>query len=224
MSVEDRSPAGRITTALHTISDCYDDTLEPARRGNGSHVLTSMVNPPLPVSADVLDKRAKAHERLAWWALQTMRGQHLHRLVTIEVKALCAYLTKHADYVAQWPKALADLEGSAADLGTIAAQNAPRHQDVGHCPGTTNGLPCKGMVTATVRRDDDLLPSSLVCDATPSHAWPAGVWKTLERRIHADAGVARREAQMRRAGMDETAARSLAVKIRSCDTRHNDGG
>jgi len=64
-------------------------------------------------------------------------------------------------------------------------------------PGTTNGAPCPGLVKATVRSDDDLLPSELACDATPSHVWPAGEWHVLERRLH----------------MNEAAARRLAVAI-----------
>jgi len=184
--------ASRIHNALETIRKDWDDTLEPARRGQESHALSSLVNPPLPISAATLDTRAKAHERLAWWALMVIRGRHLHHLVDIDVKALCAFLLIHTDWLADYPKALADLETSATDLGAIAAQNQPRHQDVGPCPGTTNNLPCPGTVKATIRRDDDLLPSELACDATPRHAWPAGEWRVLERRLHMNAGAARR--------------------------------
>lgn len=184
--------AARIRTALAGIRDAWDDTLEPARRATGSHVLTSMVNPPLPVDADVLDKRAKAHERLAYWARMVITGRRLHRLVAVDVAALCTFLLIHADWLAGFPRALAELEGSASELGAIAADNAPRCQDVGPCPGTTNGRPCPGMVKATIRRDDDLLPSLLVCSGTPAHEWPAGEWRVLERRLHMNTGAARR--------------------------------
>lgn len=187
-----RTSAGRIRAALYGISDAWDDTLEPARRGNGSHVLLSLVNPPLPISADVLDKRAKAHERLAYWALVVISGRKLHHLVAVDVPVLTAFLLIHCDWLAAYPRCLSELEGSAGDLGVIAADNAPRHQDVGRCPGTTNGTPCPGMVKATIRRDDDLLPSELTCTGTPSHSWPAGEWRVLERRLHMDAGAARR--------------------------------
>jgi len=178
----------------------------------------SMVNPPLPVSADVLDKRAKAHERLAWWALQVIRGRKLHRLVAIDVHALCGFLLIHVDWLADYPRALADLEGSAAELGVIAADNAPRHQDVGACPGSTNGLPCPGVVKATIRRDDDLLPSELVCSGAPSHSWPAGEWKTLNRRLHADASAARRLTARRGTDMVAGALRDLVDAI-YCESR-----
>jgi len=150
---------------------------------------------------------------LAWWSLQVIRGQHLHRLVAIDVKPLCAFLLIHADYVAQWPKALADLESSAAELGVIAADNAPRHQGVGRCPGTNGDLPCTGMVTATVRRDDDKLPSGLQCNGTPSHSWPAGEWRTLNRRLRMDAGASRRETERLRSDMNVAAMSRLAAAI-----------
>lgn len=215
--------AGRIRRALYEISDAWDDTLEPARRAAGSHVLTSMVNPPLPISADVLDKRAKAHERLAWWALQVIHGRHLHRLVAIDVHALCAFLLIHVDWLADYPRALADLEGSAADLGAIAADNAPRHQTVGHCPGTNNGRPCVGIVVATIRRDDNKLPSEMACDATPRHAWPASEWRTLNRRLHADAGAARRLTIDRLGTMDMAGMMALAAAI-DYDATHGKRG
>jgi hypothetical protein len=191
--------AVRIRVALEMIKDAWDDTLEPARRAAGSHVLTSMVDPPLPISADVLDKRAKVHTRLASWSRLVITGRKLHRLPAADVESLCGFLLIHTDWLAGYPKAVADLEGSAADLGVIAAQNAPRHQDVGPCPGTTNGMPCPGVVNAILRRDDDMLPSKLTCSGVPSHSWPAGEWRVLERRLH----------------MNERAARRLAAAIRS---------
>jgi hypothetical protein len=217
--MSDHTPAGRIHTALADIRDAWDDTLEPARRAAGSHVLMSMVNPPLPVSADVLDKRAKAHERLAWWSLQVIRGRKLHLLVAIDVKALTVFLQIHAAWLADFPKALSDLEGSAAELGVIAAQSQPRSQEVGSCPGTTDGRPCFGTVTATVRRDDDSLPSKLVCSGHPSHEWPAGEWRTLNRRLHANAKEARRLTAARGADVVESALRALVDAIH-CDPRH----
>jgi len=185
--------AGRIRKALYEISDAWDDTLEPARRVTGSHAMGSIVNPPLPIDADVLDKRACAHERLAYWARVVITGRKLHRLVAVDVAALCAFLLIHVDWLAGYPKAVAELEGSAADLGVIAADNAPHRFRVGACPGVTKaGLPCPGVVKATVRADDDLLPSMLRCSGVPAHEWPAGQWRVLERRLHMDEGAARR--------------------------------
>jgi hypothetical protein len=209
--------AARLRDALTTIRDDWDDTLEPARRAQESHALTSMVNPPLPVPADVLDARLKAHERLSYWSWYTLKTRHLSLLEAADPPALCTFLIIHAAWLAGFPKALTELEASAAELGVIAAQNQPRHQDVGPCPGTTNGLPCMGTVNATIRRDDDLLPSDLTCTGTPTHSWPAGEWRTLNRRLHADAAKARRLTARRGTDMVESALRDLVDKIH-CDS------
>lgn len=209
--------AGRIRRALYQISDAWDDTLEPARREVGSHAAGSLVNPPLPIAADVLDKRRTAHVRLAGWSRVVITGRKLHRLPTVDVPALCAFLIVHCDWLAGsefGTVATNQLEASSADLGVIAADNAPHRFRVGSCPGTgADGLPCPGVVKATVRADDDLLPSVLACDAVLPHSWPAGEWRVLERRLHRDAGAARREAEQRRAGMDVDATRRLLTAI-----------
>lgn len=209
--------AARLRTALTGIADAWDDTLEPARRDVESHALTSMVNPPLPISAGILDTRRTAHIRLAGWSRAVIAGRKLHLLAAMDVPALCAFLLIHVDYMATatWnARCVADLESSASDLGVIAAQNAPHRFQVGHCPGsTTAGARCPGMVKATVRADDDLLPSQLTCNATPPHSWPAGEWRVLNRRMHAQAGLARRLTASRETPMDEGAAQRLLAAI-----------
>ena len=187
--------ADRIHAALTTILENYATTLSPARRATGAHVLTSLVNPPLPLSAAILDTRATAHERLAYWAQLVIRGRKLHHLAAVDAPTLAVFLLIHVGWLAthHWAHhALAELENSAATLSVIAADNAPHQFRVGTCPGTTGDLPCPGVVKATVRADDDLLPSALTCDAIPAHSWPAGEWRVLERRLHMDEGAARR--------------------------------
>ena len=101
------------------------------------------------------------------------------------------YLDKHAAYLAahKWAlKALDELENSATDLAQIAADNAPHKFKIGPCPG----LDCTGTLRVVLRRDDDLLPSELACNGQPAHTWPAGEWRMLERRLHMNAGAARR--------------------------------
>lgn len=207
--------ATRIKAALDQIRTDYPTTLQPVRRATGSHILVSLTNPPLPVSATILDARATCHAALGYWALIVMRGQKLAHLPAADVPTLVTFLRIHADYLVTYPKALTDLEQSAVALGGIAAGNNPHRFQVGPCPGTTNGMPCPGVVKATVRADDDLLPSTLRCTGTPTHEWPAGEWRVLERRLHANAGVARREADQRRIGMDLGAMARLVETIRS---------
>ena len=182
--------ATRIKTALKGINNAYDDTLTPARRATESHALTPATNPPLPIPADILDKRATAHETLAYWSRIVINTKKLHLLPSADVHDLCAFLTIHANTLVPWPKALTELETSAEALGVIAADNAPHRFAVGPCPGNN----CTGIVKATVRADDDLLPSTLRCTGTPTHEWPAGEWRILERRLRLNTAATRRDA------------------------------
>jgi hypothetical protein len=212
--IDTKTQAGRIRKALYQITDAWDDTLEPARRATGSHASSSFVNPPLPVPADVLDKRRTAHTRLAYWARLVIAGRKMRRLPAVDVPALAAFLLVHCDWLAEsYPKAVNELESSAADLGMIAADNAPRRFRVGACPGTNQGQPCPGVVGAIVRADDDLLPSQLACDALVPHSWPAGEWRVLERRLHRDEVAAKRLTAQRGALMVEGAVRRFAHAI-----------
>ena len=181
----------QLRAALTTIDNTYDNTIEPVRRAIGAHVTMNSAHPPLPLAAAILDTRAAAHERVAYWAQLVQRGQHLTGLPAVDLHTLTAYLDKHAAYLAahKWAlKALDELENSATDLAQIAADNAPHKFKIGPCPG----LDCTGTLRVVLRRDDDLLPSELACNGEPAHTWPAGEWRMLERRLHMNAGAARR--------------------------------
>jgi hypothetical protein len=194
--------AKRIRTALAGILDAYDAVLVPVTRATGSHA-TNPTIAPLLVSAQILDVRAHCRARMASLCLMVIDERELHteHLSALDVPAMADLLDRHADWIGEHEAAdvaVRELERSARDLGAIAADSVPKRQDVGPCPGTNNGKPCPGMVRATIRRDDDLLPSTLACSGTPSHEWPAAEWRVLERRLH----------------MNESAARRLAAAIR----------
>lgn len=208
----DHTPAGRIIEALAEIRKFYDATLQPVHRGAGSHALTVVIAQP-PITAATLDVRRRAYAALVYWTMVVVRGRKLHRTGKAGVPALTGFLTIHADWLATYAKAVADFERSATALTQIATDSVPHHVSPGPCPGTVNGNPCPGVIRATLRRDDDLLPSEMACDATPRHAWPAGEWKLLERRLHANASAARRLTASRERDIDRSAARTLASAI-----------
>lgn len=208
----------RLRTALTSISQSYDDTLEPARRLIETHATTTLTNPPLPVSAVILDARNTTCTTLDRWYIHVRSTRRLKiGIERWDVPALVAFLHTHAAWLAESPdgaRATAQLEGCARTLTEIAQDNAPRRFKVGKCPGTTNGQPCPGTVRATVRSDDDLLPSELACDATPMHAWPSGEWRVLQRRLQRSPATASRLTATRSATLDLAAARALLAAIR----------
>ena len=198
--MSDNTPAGHIYDALTSIAKNYPHTLEPTRHPTTTH--TPNTTPQPPISMAILDVRATAHEVLAYWAGLVITGQHLHHLPAVNVHDLTAFLLTHRDYLAahKWVKhAITELEHSADALEQIVKDSAPHQFKVGTCPGTMNGQPCPGTITATLRVSDDLLPSTLGCNAEQPHTWSSSEWRVLERRLHMDAGAARRLAAAIRA-------------------------
>ena len=132
-------PARQIRKALTTITDHYDATLEPVRRAPGSHVKTSRTTPPLPISADILDKRLQCRTRLTKWSWVVVRDRDLHteNLSIWDVPAMCDLLIRHADWLSETedgPIAVWELEASARDLRGIAAPPRRDWMSLGICP------------------------------------------------------------------------------------------
>lgn len=128
----------QILRALADIGKHYDDTLEPVRRAPGSHVKASK-EPPLPISAHVLDVRAMTCSRLAGWSLMVIdeRDLHTEHLSGTDVRAMCDLLRRHADWLSEHEAAadvVAELEGSARDLTGIAAPHRKDWMSLGICP------------------------------------------------------------------------------------------
>jgi len=131
-------PARQIRKALLTITKHYDATLEPVRRAPGSHVKTSRT-PPLPISADILDKRLQCRTRLTKWSWVVVRDRDLHteNLSIWDVPAMCDLLIRHADWLSETedgPIAVWELEASARDLRGIAAPPRRDWMSLGICP------------------------------------------------------------------------------------------
>jgi len=130
--------ANLIRRALHDIERHYDDTLEPVRRAPGSHVKVSK-EPPLPISAHVLDVRAMCCSRLASWSLLVIEERDLHteRLSGLDVPAMCDLLHRHADWLGEHEAAddvVTELESSARDLAGITTPHRKEWMSLGTCP------------------------------------------------------------------------------------------
>lgn len=148
--------AGQIRKALTTITKHWNDTLEPVRRAPGSHVKTSKT-PPLPISADILDKRAMCRSRMAGWCLVVIDDRDLHteRLSGLDIFAMSDLLTRHADWLGSHEAAadvVDELEASARDIRGIAVPHRKDWQSLGACPlevDTEDGpVICGGQVRA----------------------------------------------------------------------------
>jgi hypothetical protein len=128
----------QIRKALLKILEHFDATLEPVRRGIGSHVQTSG-EAPMPISAHVLDTRAMCRSRLAGWSLLVIEERDLHTegLSGLDVDAMCDLLMRHADWLGDHEAgevALDEIETSARDLAAIAAPRRREWMSLGICP------------------------------------------------------------------------------------------
>jgi len=191
----------QIRRDLWSIRETYDETIEPARRATGSQVKASK-EPPLPISAHILDVRVETFRDLHYWCsfiLDNMRGADDKALTTrvdLTVDGMTAFIeTWTVRIVGDFP---ADAENLAKEMGRAARglrgvvqETGARRFPIGGCPeyGTSDmgeRIPCPGELRALLRKEDDLLPSEVACSLDAQHRWAAGEWMQLGRRIIAE--------------------------------------
>lgn len=185
-------PATQIRKALDSIIEHYDETIEPCRRGLGSHVKASK-EPPIPISAHILSTRALCCSRMAAWCLLVIdeRDLHTEHLSGLDVFAMADLLGRHAPWLGEHVAkrdVILELEASAKELEEIALDNKPRRFRVGLCPehGTSEmgeRIPCEGELKVILRNSDDLFPSEIRCSLDPDHRWTSSQWMFLGRRV-----------------------------------------
>lgn len=109
-----------------------------------------------------------------------------HRLNAEDVPALISFLSTHAAWLAGHVAALdaiAELSRIAYALEEVIRQSRPASVRLGDCPE----VDCGGQLTALVRRDDAMLPSTVRCNIERDHAWEPHDWPALGRRLEATA-------------------------------------
>jgi len=129
--------AAQIREDLATILDHYDDALEPTKGGSGSHVKASK-EPPLPISANVLDARAMCRSRLGGWTRVVLEECELNTIFySSDVPALAEFLTTHADWLAGFEAgrdAASEIAQSAQELKAITHPRVKTWMKIGTCP------------------------------------------------------------------------------------------
>jgi hypothetical protein len=166
------------------MSDMYDEVLEPVRRAAGSHV-TASKEPPLPISAAILDARAEASRDLIYWArfildeirdingdLMTTRiadtaPETLVRFIVIWVDRLISEFPDDADNLA------AEVSKHAGELRKFARPERREWMPIGECPVTVadpagNSVVCGAKVRAYPDRAFIACPS---CGTEDTLAW-----------------------------------------------------
>ena len=127
----------KIRKALGSILMCWEDSLEPARRGETAHVDTSR-EAPMPISAHVLDVRAMCRARLGGWVRVICEEQDLKTVFySSDVPALVDFIDTHADWLADFEAgadAAYEIDQSAQELRAIVTPHVKEWMKIGTCP------------------------------------------------------------------------------------------
>lgn len=190
---------GAIRRSLMSIRDNYEAALEPAKRGHGGSTVKASKEPPMPISAHILDVRLDTFHDLHYWCsfiLENMRGANGAALAThveLTIDGMTAFVNTWADrIVTDFPDDGQNLGKEVAkharNLSGIVQETGVRKFPIGGCPehGTSDmgeRIPCPGELRAMLRKDDDLLPSEVACSVDEEHRWAAREWMQLGRRI-----------------------------------------
>lgn len=191
--------AGSIRRDLYAIVDNYDAALDPARRASDSQVKASK-EPPLPIGAHILDIRAEVAVDLAYWArflldeVRDVNGETLqHGPTSTHIDELVPFVVRWVDWLLEYlpddaENLAADARKHARALRGVVQGLGSRKFPIGPCieHGVSDmgeRIPCPGEMTAVLRREDELLPSEIVCTVDNQHHWAASDWMRLGRRI-----------------------------------------
>jgi hypothetical protein len=172
---------GHLTDTLANIARWYPPTADPPRTLQSQTRTAYGSRPPLP--AAVLSLRRQTVDTLTSWALLVCEERDLKGPAKAgDVAALTSFLAAHAEWLAGFDGdyAVHELGYIAYQLEQTVRQSFPtRVRNIGPCP--EDG--CTGALEAVVRKDEDLLPSSVFCDADRAHSWRPGEWDTLGRQL-----------------------------------------
>jgi len=176
--------AGQIRRDLYAIVDHYDAALEPARRAAGSQVKVTK-EPPLPISAHVLQVRRETATDLTYWArflldeVRDVNGNPLqHGPTSVAPDALVPFVARWVDWL------ITNMPDDADNLAEDAAKHATGLRDIvfpprrdwmpiGDCPVTVadadgNSVACGTKVRAYPERSFIACPG---CGTEDTLAW-----------------------------------------------------
>lgn len=179
MSTPDIRDVSAITDILASLRRWYDTTSTPPLTLVSQTRIAHASKPPVP--AHVLSLRREVTDRLTFWARMVIQERDLNTRLDTDMRQLLDFHNTHADWIAGEPEApqfIHEIGGLAHRIEEVAKQSRPAKVKIGTCPECGTGL-----LTATVRKSDDLLPSVITCSDDPEHEWTTWSWQALGRRV-----------------------------------------
>lgn len=169
------------------LEDCLSTVGTSGDRVSGSS------STPLPINTAVASVRYEIQHGLVSWVMYVAEERGLKALPTdSEPRSTAPWLARHCDWLAadrvgseECLPAMRDLNGTAWSLIDPSGRKRIK---VGPCTQTSDAGPCGGVLYATVRAEDDMRPSAIVCDSCDFEK-PPSEWlrfgKTYRRQMTA---------------------------------------
>lgn len=174
-----------LVDTLAAINRWYPATADPPRTATSQIRVAYASKTPAP--ADVISARRRCVDALTSWArLVTEECDLRTNLQPSDVEGLTSFLSLHVAWIVDFDgdHANHELHHIAVELEQIVKQNRPKQVEVGPCPSTNDAeQECGGVLVATVRAADDLLPSAIRCTFDVHHTWTPSEWHALGRRV-----------------------------------------
>jgi hypothetical protein len=163
-----RSALGRHLAALPALHKDVLDSLPSGGTADGPAVSGSRT-PPLPYNPRAGDWLSQLAHDLAWIVGLVAAERGLKGAPGPNPEAQCAWLSRHADWLAARPEAgpIKDVLSELVGRGYSVLDPGRAPLTLGSCIEVAEGVPCEGVVKATVRRDGDPEPSVIWCDTCP---------------------------------------------------------
>lgn len=142
----------------------------------------------LPINPTVADHREHIARTLVSWAMLISEERVMSTPTGNAPDETAPWLLVHL----RWASAQLWIDDFALELAQLRGQalsllfpSGRRRIEVGPCVEAG----CPGVLTATVARTDDVLPSIVECDVEVSHCWEPHQWLALGRKVHLEAAA-----------------------------------
>jgi hypothetical protein len=161
-----------LTRHLQTLPALHKDVLDSLPSGGAADGLavSGSRTPPLPYNPRAGDWLSQLRHDLAWIVSLVATERGLKSAPGPNPETQCAWLSRHADWLAARPEAgpIKDVLSELAGRGYSVLDPGRAPLTLGPCIEVDDeGAPCDGVVKATVRRDGDPEPSVIWCDTCP---------------------------------------------------------
>lgn len=193
---------GHLSRLTRDIAECpalHDElAAHLVRTGSGGEVVNVSREPGIDLDGAVVRARDHiAHDLHGWVRVALEEGPWDHGPCD-SISALACWLLPRVHWLASRlyaDEVATDFATSAREARAAIQPDRARRFEIGACierrmDDEADLGPCEGVLFATIRASESMLPSAIVCDVDPEHVWTADEWHLIGRSIAARARAA----------------------------------